>query len=120
MHQMLIGEMATDLETAYGWMRRQLELETSKPPLLPKERVVRQWRLAKGAVCEAAFRVGVNAFKALGTSNTGMSSVVVRGLRDLSMGLVQAFPAERGKLDAAALVINERPAQDFNTTKPEI
>ena len=119
MHQILIGEMTTDLETAYGWMRRQLELETSEPPLLPKDRVVRQWRLAKGAVCETAFRVGVNAFKACGTSNTGMSGVVARGLRDLTMGLVQALPAERGKLDAAEMVINDRPSQDFAVTQQE-
>ena len=119
MHQIFIGEMATDLETAYGWMRRQLALETAAPPLLPKPRVVRQWRLAKGAVCEAAFRVGVTAFKACGTSNTGMSGVVARGLRDLTMGLVQALPAERGKLDAAELIINERASQDFAVTKQE-
>jgi alkylation response protein AidB-like acyl-CoA dehydrogenase len=119
MHQWLIGEMSTDLETAYGWMRRQLALETSEPPLLPKERVVRQWRLAKGAVCEAAFRVGVNAFKACGTSNTGMSGVVARGLRDLAMGLVQALPAERGKLDAAEMVINEGRSADFAVSKKE-
>jgi alkylation response protein AidB-like acyl-CoA dehydrogenase len=117
MHQIFIGEMAADLETAYGWMRRQLALETSEPPLLSKDRVVRQWRLAKGAVCEAAFRVGVTAFKACGTSNTGMNSVVVRGLRDLTMGLVQALPAERGKLDAAEIIINDRAAQDFAVTK---
>jgi alkylation response protein AidB-like acyl-CoA dehydrogenase len=120
MHQWLIGEMTTDLETAYQWLRRQLELETSEPPLLPKDRVVRQWRMAKGAICETAFRVAVNAFKACGTSNTGMSGVVARGLRDLAMGLVQAFPAERGKLDAAEMVINERPPQDFAVGQTEV
>ena len=36
MHQILIGEMTNDLETAYLWMRRQIELETSQPPLLQK------------------------------------------------------------------------------------
>jgi alkylation response protein AidB-like acyl-CoA dehydrogenase len=117
MHQILIGEMTNDLETAYLWLRRQLELETSEPPLLPKERVVRQWRMAKGSMSEAAFRVAMNAFKACGTSNTGNSGVVARGLRDLSMGLVQAFPAERGRLEAAQMVVQERPASDFGVGK---
>ena len=79
MHQALIGKMTNDLETAYIWLRRQLELETSNPPILPKERVVRQWRLAKGAMCEAAFNVAVNAFKACGTSNTGNTGVIAVG-----------------------------------------
>jgi alkylation response protein AidB-like acyl-CoA dehydrogenase len=113
MHRILIGEMTNDLETAYLWLRRQVQLETSDPPMLPKDRVVRQWRLSKGSMCEAAFRVAVNAFKACGTSNTGNSGVVARGLRDLSMGLVQAFPAERGRLEAAEMVAHERATQDF-------
>lgn len=113
MHKALIGKMTNDLETAYLWLRRQLELETSEPPMLPKERVVRQWRLAKGAMCEAAFNVAVNAFKACGTSNTGNSGVIARGMRDLSMGLVQAFPAERGRLEAAEMVTKERVNGDF-------
>jgi alkylation response protein AidB-like acyl-CoA dehydrogenase len=117
MHQILIGEMTNDLETAYLWLRRQLELETSEPPLLPKERVVRQWRMAKGSMSEAAFRVAMNAFKACGTSNTGNSGVVARGLRDLSMGLVQAFPAERGRLEAAEMVSRERVTTDFAVAK---
>jgi alkylation response protein AidB-like acyl-CoA dehydrogenase len=113
MHQALIGKMTNDLETAYIWLRRQLELETSNPPILPKERVVRQWRLAKGAMCEAAFNVAVNAFKACGTSNTGNNGVIARGMRDLSMGLVQAFPAERGRLEAAEMVTKEKANTDF-------
>jgi hypothetical protein len=86
MHQLLIGEMTNDLETAYLWLRRQLELETSEPPLLPKDHVIRQWRMSKGSVCEAAFRVGISAMKACGTSSTGNSGVIARGIRDLSMG----------------------------------
>jgi alkylation response protein AidB-like acyl-CoA dehydrogenase len=113
MHQVLIGEMTNDLETAYLWIRRQLELETSEPPLLSKDRVIRQWRMSKGSMCEAAFRVGVNAMKACGTSSTGNSGVIARGLRDLSMGLVQAFPAERGKLEAAEMVSKEKVTTDF-------
>ena len=116
-HQQLIGAMTNDLETASLWMRRQLQLESSDPPLLPKDRVVRQWRLAKGTVCEAAFAVAVNAFKACGTSNAGNSGVIARGLRDLSMGLVQAFPAERGRLEAAHMVINESPTADFSVAE---
>ena len=113
MHQALIGKMTNDLETAYLWLRRQIELESSEPPILPKERVIRQWRLAKGAMCEAAFNVAVNAFKACGTSNTGNSGVIARGMRDLSMGLVQAFPAERGRLEAAEMVSKEKVTTDF-------
>lgn len=115
MHKALIGKMSNDLETAYLWLRRQIELETSNPPILQKDRVVRQWRLAKGAMCEAAFNVAVNAFKACGTSNTGNSGVIARGMRDLSMGLVQAFPAERGRLEAADMTIQEKVTQDFGT-----
>ena len=116
MHKALIGKMSNDLETAYLWLRRQIELETINPPILPKDRVVRQWRLAKGAMCEAAFNVAVNGFKACGTSNTGNSGVIARGMRDLSMGLVQAFPAERGRLEAAEMTIKENTLQDFGTT----
>lgn len=113
MHQVLIGEMTNDLETSYLWLRRQLELESSEPPLLPKGRVVRQWRMAKGTICETAFRVGTLALKACGTSNTANSGVIARGLRDLTMGLVQAFPAERGRLEAAEMVSKEQLTTDF-------
>jgi alkylation response protein AidB-like acyl-CoA dehydrogenase len=113
MHQQLIGAMTGDLSQANLWIRRQLDLETIEPPPLPKEEVVKQWRLAKGLSSEAAFRVAVNALKACGTSNTSNSGPVARGLRDLTMGLVQAFPAERGLLDAAEIVVKEKPAQDF-------
>lgn len=106
MHQELLGRMLVDLETAYLWLRRQLELETSEPPLKPKDQVVRQWRLAKGEITEAAFRVAVHALKAGGTSSTGNAGLIARGLRDLCMGLVQAFPAERGRLEAARMVIS--------------
>ena len=113
MHQQLIGAMTADLSQANLWIRRQLELETLAPPPLPKGEVVKQWRIAKGLASEAAFRVAVNALKACGTSNTGNSGVIARGLRDLTIGLVQAFPAERGLLDAAEIVIKEKAAQDF-------
>lgn len=105
MHQELIGHMAVDLETGYLWLRRQIELETSDPPLKSKAEVARQWRMCKGQVCEAAFRVAVNAFKAGGTSGSTNSGVVARAMRDLSMGLVQAFPAERGRLEVAKMIV---------------
>lgn len=106
-----IGSMAADLETSYLWLRRQIELEASDPPIRPKAEVVRQWRLSKGSVCEAAFRVGVNAIKACGTSATGNRGVLARSLRDLTMGLVQAFPAEKGRLEAAQMIIDHQQAQ---------
>lgn len=114
LHQQLIGEMTANLENAYLWMRRQLELETSEPPILPKDRVVQQWRMAKGSACEYAFEVAVTALKACGTSNTDNKGIIARGLRDLSVGLVQAFPAERGRLMAAESVVKEQMQSDFS------
>ncbi len=114
LHQQLIGEMTTELENAYLWIRRQLELESCEPPLLPKERVVQQWRMAKGSACEHAFQVAVIALKACGTSNTDNNGVIARGLRDLSMGLVQAFPAERGRLMVAESVVKAQMQADFS------
>lgn len=116
-HQELIGHMAVDLETGFLWTRRQLELETAEPPLLPKAEVVRHWRLCKGTVCESAHRVAVNALKACGTSNTGNHGVIGRGLRDLSMGLVQAFPAERGRIEAAKSIVTDTAQAQFTVTK---
>ncbi len=101
--QELIGKMMVDLETALLWLRRQLELETSEPPLLPKHDVVKQWRLCKGVVAEAGFNVSVNALKASGTSGT--MGDPARYLRELAMGIVQAFPAERGRLMAAQMEV---------------
>ncbi len=103
--QQLVGEMTMHLETATVWLRRQLELETSEPPRLPKDEVVARWRIAKGTVAEEAFAVATCAMKSCGTSNTGNSGLVARSLRDLSMGLVQAFPAERGRLEAAGMIV---------------
>lgn len=107
MHQELLGAMTVDLETAFLWLRRQLELESADPPLLPKDAVVRQWRLCKGEVCEAAFRVATAALKMSGTSGSGNGTVVGRGLRDLAMGLIQAFPAERGRLEVAKMIVTD-------------
>ena len=105
MHQEIVGKMAQNLETAMLWLRRQLQLETSEPPLLPKEEVIKNWRLCKGTVADAAFEIAVAALKAGGTSVTQNTSIEARALRDLSMGLVQAFPSERGRLEAAKMII---------------
>jgi alkylation response protein AidB-like acyl-CoA dehydrogenase len=112
-HQELIGQMAVDLETGFLWTRRQIELESAETPLLPKPEVVKQWRLCKGTVCESAHRVAVNALKACGTSNTGNQDPIARGLRDLTMGLVQAFPAERGRIEAAKAIIADSAQAQF-------
>lgn len=117
-YSQLIGEMAQDMQTTLLWLRRQLELETSEPPILPKPEVVRQWRISKGSVTDAAFDLAVKALKACGTSNTGNRGVVARSIRDLSMGLVQAFPAEKGRLEAAGMII-ERQTQQFGTLSSE-
>jgi hypothetical protein len=100
--------MTERLETAHLWLRRQLLLETSEPPIAAKQDVYRQWRLAKGSICEAAFEVALNAFKASGTSGATLNGVAGRALRDLAMGLVMTFPPERGRLEAAAMVTSDR------------
>jgi len=101
MYQQLLGEMMTEVNTAILWLRRQLELETSEPPLLPKQEVVKLWRLCKGQVAESGFKVAVNALKAAGTGGTLSNAVTNQMLREMAMGIVQAYPAERGRLDAA-------------------
>ncbi len=113
MHQQLIGEMLVDLETAMLWLRRQLELETSQPPLLDKETVVQRWRLCKGQVAEHGFRVATAALKCAGTSGTGFSQPYARTLREMAMALVQAFPAERGRLMAAQIEISHDEQAQF-------
>lgn len=113
-HQELIGKIAVDMETARLWLRRQLDLETSEPPLLPKEEVVKQWRLCKGVVSESAYKVAQNAMKMCGTSNTGNNGVIARMMRDISMSLVMAFPAERGRLEAAKMIVEGQGYRTFS------
>ncbi|MFA1547883.1 acyl-CoA dehydrogenase family protein [Actinomadura chokoriensis] len=113
MHQVIIGDMTERLETAYLWIRRQLELETSEPPLRPKPEVYRQWRIAKGDITEACFQVALGAFKACGTSAATMDGVIGRTLRDLAMGLVMTFPAERGRLEAAQVLTESKENELF-------
>ncbi|MFC5751308.1 acyl-CoA dehydrogenase family protein [Actinomadura rugatobispora] len=118
MHQVIIGDMTERLETACLWIRRQLELETSEPPLRPKPEVYRQWRIAKGDIAEACFQVALGAFKACGTSTATMDGIVGRALRDLAMGLVMTFPAERGRLEAAQ-IITENKENELFASVPE-
>ncbi len=110
-HQELIGKMAVEMETGRLWLLRQLDLETSEPPLLPKPLVIRQWRLCKGVTAEATMNVAHGALKMCGTSNTGNSGTIARMLRDITMGLVMAFPPERGRLEAAQMIV-EGHSQD--------
>jgi alkylation response protein AidB-like acyl-CoA dehydrogenase len=112
-HQELIGKAAVELETAKLWLRRQLELETADPPLQPKPLVVRQWRLAKGVIAESSMEVAQLALKMCGTSNTGNSGSIARALRDITMGLVMAFPAERGRLEAAKMIVEGQEQTTF-------
>ncbi|MCC5825032.1 acyl-CoA dehydrogenase family protein [Alkalimonas sp.] len=118
MHQQLIGEMMADLETATLWLRRQLELETAEPEILPKNEVVKRWRLCKGQVSEYGFKVAVNALKCLGTTGTNNHSPAGKGLRDMAMALVQAFPAERGRLMAAQMETDGAEQQQFGVKAP--
>lgn len=115
-HQQLIGEMMTDLETAKLWLRRQLELESAEPPIKSKDEVVKLWRLCKGAVSEAGFRVATSALKATGTSGTANTLPYARALRDMSMGLVQAFPSERGKLMSAQMELEGAEQDQFGVS----
>lgn len=69
----------------------------------------------KGAVTEACFQVVLGAFKASGTSGAMMGGVIGRALRDVAMGLVMTFPAERGRLEAAQMVTQAKENELFAT-----
>jgi len=114
--QELIGHMLVELETASVWLRRQIELESCATPILSKDEVVQRWRLCKGVVAEAAFNLAGYCVKAMGTGGgTGNHGVPARSMRDLCMGLVQAFPAERGRLMAAQMEIEGVEQAQFGT-----
>jgi alkylation response protein AidB-like acyl-CoA dehydrogenase len=117
LHQTLIGEMMVDMETALLWLRRQLLLETGEPPLKSKADVVQMWRLCKGTIAEAGFQVAVKAMKCMGTSGTANGGLQARAVRDMAMGLVQAFPAERGRLMAAQLELEGVEQAQFGLNK---
>lgn len=113
LHQTLVGEMMVDLETALLWLRRQLFLETCEPPLKSKSEVVQMWRLCKGTIAESGFQVAVKALKCMGTAGTANGGTQARALRDMAMGLVQAFPAERGRLMAAQMELEGAEQAQF-------
>lgn len=112
-HQQLIGQMLADLETAMLWLRRQLELESSEDPVLSKPEIIQRWRLCKGQVAEYGFQVAANALKCAGTGGTGNSQPYARVLRDMAMSLVQAFPAEKGRLMAAQMEVEGSEQNQF-------
>ena len=116
LYRQLIGQMRAHLDTAYIWARRQIRLETAEPELIGKNDVVANWRIAKGEIAENCFDVAVHALKACGTSNTAMAGPISRGLRDLCMGLVQGFPPERGRLEAASYLVFGAEGAQFGTT----
>lgn len=116
MHNRLIGDMLAELEAGYLWLRRQLWMEATDPAPKPKDEVIRTWRLTKGSVAEHSHNVAVLALKACGTSATGNRGIIARGLRDTCMGLVQAFPSERGRMEAAGMVVGHEETQ-FGTAK---
>ncbi len=111
--QQILGQMTEDLRTATQWLVAQIRLETAEPPVLPKDEVVANWRIAKGAIAEHGFAVATGALKACGTSNTTNGGTVPRMLRDLSMGLVQAFPSEKGRLEAASSIVTGSESTQF-------
>jgi alkylation response protein AidB-like acyl-CoA dehydrogenase len=119
MHQVLIGEAEQKLEDAHLWGRRQLQLETADPEIMSKTDVVKMWRLTKGTVCERSFDVTTLALKMCGTSGALMDNEIGRNFRDASMGLLQAFPAERGKLDIAKMIVDGQGWGGFTTLKNE-
>ena len=109
--------MRAHLDTAYLWARRQIALETAEPEVLPKADVIANWRVAKGEIADNCFQVAIHALKACGTSNTGMDGAISRAMRDLSMALVQGFPAERGRLEAAEYLVFGKEGNQFGTVK---
>ena len=117
MHQVIIGNTEQILEDIHLWGRRQLLLESSEVEILSKQDVVKMWRLSKGTICEGAFQVAANSIKMCGTSGALLDNVLGRAMRDTTMGLVQAFPVERGKLDLAKMVVDHEGGAGFTTIK---
>ncbi|ARN73454.1 acyl-CoA dehydrogenase family protein [Oceanicoccus sagamiensis] len=116
-YQSIFGDMMKDYHTAVLFMRRQLDLETSEPPILPKEEVVKLWRLNKGIIAEAAYGVAQGALKISGTSGTLGTAPQSRALRDIGMALVQGFSPEMGKFDAAKTELLEQAEAQFAGVK---
>jgi len=116
-HQELIGKMTVEIETARLWLKRQIDMETIEPPIASKTEVVQHWRMAKGTVSESAFEVAQLALKMTGTSGTANSGVIARMLRDIAMALVMAFPAERGRLEAAKTITDGAETKSFTVSE---
>ena len=113
LHKQLIGRMQASMQTALHWARRQLQLETCEPPRMSPGEEVAHWRIAKGEIAENCFDVAVCALKACGTGNTGFGTPISRGLRDIAMALVQGFPPERGRLEAAEYLVHGAEGAQF-------
>jgi alkylation response protein AidB-like acyl-CoA dehydrogenase len=69
--------------------------------------------MAKGTASEACFEVAQLALKMTGTSGTANRGVIARMLRDIAMSLVMAFPAERGRLEAAKSITDGAETKSF-------
>ena len=113
----LIGDMYADLHTAILWARRMIDIETAEPPIVPQEEVMPFWRTCKGQVAEYSFKVTQHALKLAGTAGTLFTTPFSRALRDVAMGLVQAFPAERGRLETAELLVEGTAQTAFDALR---
>ena len=113
----LIGDMYADLNTALLWARRMIDIETAEPPIVPQDEVMPFWRTCKGQVAEYSFRVTQHALKLAGTAGTLFGTPFSRALRDVAMGLVQAFPAERGRLETAQLLVEGSAQTAFDALR---
>ena len=113
----LIGDMYADLNTALLWARRMIHIETAEPPVVPQEEVMPFWRTCKGQVAEYSFKVTQHALKLAGTAGTLFGTPFSRALRDVAMGLVQAFPAERGRLETAQLLVEGSAQTSFDALR---
>ena len=109
--------MYAHLHTALLWARRMIEIETAEPPIVPADEVMPFWRVCKGEVAEHSFQVTQLALKLAGTAGTLFGTPFSRALRDVAMGLVQAFPAERGRLEAARMLAGDAEQTSFGAGK---
>ena len=100
-----------DLEV-YLW-----EKQRAAKGVLGADEIIPFWRTCKGQVAEYSFKVGQHALKCAGTSGTLFSTTFSRSLRDLGMGLVHGFPAERGRLQTASMLVEGTEQQSFGVSK---
>ena len=102
-----------DDQTALMWAQRITNLEAGHIQGYDKNEINLFWRTAKGQIAEYSFKVAQSALKMMGSSGTGFSMPASRAIRDLAMGLVQAFPAERGRLMTAQLLVEGAEQMSF-------